>query len=42
MAAVLPVQSCDGAMREGDTLFLAMDDAEILYFIVAPGGSPAA
>ena len=27
------------AMRESDTLFLAMDDAEILYFIVAPGGS---
>ena len=27
------------AMRESDTLFLAMNDAEILYFIVAPGGS---
>ena len=26
-------------MREGDTLFLAMNDAGLLYFIVAPGGS---
>lgn len=27
------------AMREGDTLFLAMDRKELLYFIVAPAGS---
>ena len=27
------------AMQEGDTLFLAMNDAGFLYFIVAPGGS---
>ena len=27
------------AMREGDTLFLAMDNSMILYFIVAPQGS---
>ena len=27
------------AMREGDTLFLAMNDAEVLYFIVAPPDS---
>ncbi|MCY3996869.1 MAG: type II restriction endonuclease [Rhodobacter sp.] len=26
-------------MREGDTLFLAMNDAGLLYFIVAPDGS---
>ncbi len=27
------------AMREGDALFLAMTGEDILYFIVAPGGS---
>ena len=34
-----PSNAVTGAMREGDILFLALDNEGLLYFIVAPGKS---